>query len=406
MDDLQQRLASLAPEQRRLLEKRLKQKGLDQALQTPTQPPAHHVVIEAPGEAPDPAVIADRTMAFSLFFFSGDGSSNRDDKYDLLLEAARFGDQHGYTAVWTPERHFQDFGGLYPNPAVVGAALAAVTENIQIRAGSVAVPLHDPIRIAEEWSVVDNLSKGRVALSVASGWYPRDFALAPDKFENRKAILYETLDVLQHLWSGGTVRRAIPGGEELDLGILPRPLQAELKFWIAISGNPESWAQAGEIGANVLTGLLNQPFDELAEKIEIYHRSLEAHGHDPADKVISVMLHTCVGTDTEEVKELVREPLTEYFSTYLTQHESLSLAGESVSPEEKRALMEVSFERYFYSRTLCGSVDTCSQLVERLLAIGVNEVACLLDYGLDVEATLASLEHLNVLKERFAVPRK
>lgn len=407
MDPLQQRLASLAPEQRRLLEKRLREKGRENLLERPEGAAGRRqVVVELPGEAPRPEDIADRTMAFSLFFFSGDGSTARDDKYDLLLATARFGDRHGYAAVWTPERHFQDFGGLYPNPAVVGAALAVITEHIQIRAGSVAVPLHNPIRLAEEWAVVDNLSRGRVALSVASGWHPEDFALAPEAYDDRKRILFEHLELLEHLWSGGTITRPIPGGREIEITILPRPLQPKLEYWIAISGNPESWVQAGEIGANVLTALLNQGYDELAEKIRLYHDALRRHGHDPATRTISVMLHTCLGESTEEVKEQVREPLYDYFASYLKQHDSLSLADQSVTDEEKRALIAVSFERYFYSRTLCGSVDQCSQLIDRLLAIGVNEIACLLDFGLDTPAVLASLEHLNQLKERYARPRE
>src|SRR6266516_270427 len=113
-------------------------------------------------------------MDFSLFFFADSGAAGGGG-YELLLESARFADTHGFTAVWTPERHFHPFGGLYPNPAVTGAAVAAVTERIQIRGGSVVLPLQNPIRVAEEWSVVDNLSKGRVAVSFASGWQINDF---------------------------------------------------------------------------------------------------------------------------------------------------------------------------------------------------------------------------------------
>src|SRR5205807_1873785 len=121
-----------------------------------------------------------REMAFSLFYFAADAGEAPDRKYRLLLEGARFADENGFMAVWTPERHFHAFGGLYPNPAVTSAALAAITERVGIRAGSVVLPLHNAIRVAEEWSVVDNLSNGRVALAFASGWHADDFALWPD----------------------------------------------------------------------------------------------------------------------------------------------------------------------------------------------------------------------------------
>ena len=83
----------------------------------------------------------------------------------------KFADEHGFHAIWLPERHFNQFGGLFPNPSVIGAALAMVTRNIQIRSGSIVAPLHHPVRIAEEWAVVDQLSGGRVGLSFASGWH-------------------------------------------------------------------------------------------------------------------------------------------------------------------------------------------------------------------------------------------
>ena len=105
-----------------------------------------------------PPAASTRPISFSLFYFAA-GEDAAADGYRLLLEGARFADRNGFEAVWTPERHFHAFGGLYPNPSVTGAALAAITENVGIRAGSVVLPLHSPIRVAEEWAVVDNLSR-------------------------------------------------------------------------------------------------------------------------------------------------------------------------------------------------------------------------------------------------------
>jgi natural product biosynthesis luciferase-like monooxygenase protein len=132
-----------------------------------------------------------RSIDFSLFYFSADEGADPGQKYQLLLDGARFADRNGFTAIWTPERHFHAFGGLYPNPAVTGAAVAAITERVEIRSGSVVLPLHHPARVAEEWAVVDNISGGRVGVSFASGWQSDDFCLRPDNFEDRKAYLYE-----------------------------------------------------------------------------------------------------------------------------------------------------------------------------------------------------------------------
>jgi len=75
-----------------------------------------------------------KPVQFSLFYFDGKEGALPHDKYRLLVEGARFADENGFTAVWTPERHFHEFGGLYPNPAITSAALAMITRQIQIRA--------------------------------------------------------------------------------------------------------------------------------------------------------------------------------------------------------------------------------------------------------------------------------
>ena len=74
-------------------------------------------------------------MDFSLYYWGNDDGAGK-DKYRTLLEGAKFADDNGFCAVWTPERHFHAFGGPYPNPSVTGAAVAAVTQNIGVRAGS------------------------------------------------------------------------------------------------------------------------------------------------------------------------------------------------------------------------------------------------------------------------------
>ena len=65
---------------------------------------------------------SDRPMDMSIYMWGNDDGAGP-KKYQLMLDAARFADQHGFAAVWTPERHFAAFGGPYPNPSVTGAAM-------------------------------------------------------------------------------------------------------------------------------------------------------------------------------------------------------------------------------------------------------------------------------------------
>ena len=212
---------------------------------------------------------APRPLTMSLFYFAA-GEDTAHDGYRLLLESARWADTHGFEAVWTPERHFHAFGGAYPNPAVVGAAVAAVTENVRIRAGSVVAPLHSPARIAEEWSVVDNLSGGRVDLSFAAGWQPNDFVLNPGAYATARDELPTMIDTVRRLWRGDSVEMPGHDGAPVAVRTLPRPVQPELPVWLTSAGSTATFERAGTLGTNLLTHLLGQSIEQLAENIACY----------------------------------------------------------------------------------------------------------------------------------------
>ena len=355
-------------------------------------------------------------MAFSLFYFASDeGGESAADKYKLLLDGARFADTHGFEAVWTPERHFHSFGGLYPNPSLAGAALSTITSRISLRAGSCVSPLHHPVRITEEWSVVDVLSGGRVGISFAAGWQPNDFVLRPEAFADRKAHMFEQIEQVKALWRGETLEFEGPHGDLVAVQTLPRPVQAELPVWITAAGNPDTFREAGARGFNVLTHLLGQRIEDLAEKIEIYREARNANGHDPETGRITLMLHTFVGESDEAVRELVREPMKAYLKSSInliqaaawsfptfrqkTTGDNGQFTVEHLSEEALDEVLDFSFERYFETSALFGILDTCARMVEQLKQIGVDEIACLVDYGVETADVLSMLPNLDRLKE-------
>lgn len=402
MDDIAKRFSSLTPEQQELLKLRLKKQGLRSPLEQTTVETALQETEQSEEEFDWKSRPVAKGLDFSLYFFSDDGSKDSADKYRLVLESAKFADRNGFSAVWTPERHFQDFGGLYPNPSVLSAALAMITERVQIRAGSVALPLHHPVRVAEEWSVVDNLSNGRVAISFASGWHPDDFIFAPAVYEDRKEVMFRHIELIQRLWSGETLMMHGVGDQEVLVRLLPKPLQKRLPIWITSSGSPQTWIRAGEIGANVLAALIGYSFEELADRIRSYREARVRSGHDPQTGIVSIMMHTFVGQNNSAVKEQVRAPFTHYLRSYFKQYDNVRVAADEVTEADRDAIMSAAFELYFENNTLMGTPAKCARVVEQLLATDVDEVACLVDFGVAADAVLENLHHLNELREHYA----
>lgn len=369
------------------------------------------------GEPIERAQGSKRRLDFSIFMWGADDQAS-ENKYDLMLDAARFADKNGFCAMWTPERHFHAFGGPYPNPSVTGAAIAAVTSRLQVRAGSCVVPLHHPARVAEEWAVVDNISRGRVGISFASGWQPDDFLLRPESFKEAKRVMTESIEIVRKLWRGEKTSFPGPLGKPVEIVTQPRPVQKELPFWVTTAGNAETYRLAGAMGANVLTHLLGQTVEEVGEKIRVYRSAREAAGFDPDTGIVSLMLHTFVGEDVDRVRELVREPMKNYLRSSVTLIKNFAWAfpafkrpkGQEAKPadidlnsltqEELDAILEFAFERYFEESGLFGTYETCLAMLDRVRAAGVDDIACLIDFGVPTTEVVSALQHLEVVRRR------
>jgi natural product biosynthesis luciferase-like monooxygenase protein len=337
-------------------------------------------------------------LQLSLFFFAATPDDGATDPYRLLIESARFADQHGFTAVWTPERHFQHFGGLYPNPSVTSAALAMITSRIQLRAGSVVAPLQSALRIAEEWAVVDQLSRGRVALSFASGWHADDFVLAPASYADRRADMLDKLALVQRLWRGEQI--ALPNGEgkETFVAIQPRPFQRELDVWLTCQQDA-SFTSAGELGYKVLTNLNDKTLGDLDRKCRLYRDAISrSHGHRGH---FTLMTHTFVGSDDDHVWSVAGRSLQRYLETRVDMDAKL-YDGLELSDADRELLARRGVQRFLGETSLIGTAETCAARAKRFHAAGVDEIACLIDFGVPFDEAMASLERLLAIKTSVA----
>ena len=339
-----------------------------------------------------------RWPTFSLLFFASQSAEYKTGKFDLFRESTIRADQLGFEAVWIPERHFHSFGGMFPNPSLAAVFLAEQTKQIRLRAGSVVLPLHHPVRVAEEWAVVDNLSHGRVDIAFAIGWNPNDFIFAPGRYAGRKEFTFAGIEQVRRLWRGEKVDFENGRSETFPVEVYPAPVQKELNVWITCSGGSERFVEAGEKGFNILTALLFQKVEELAEKIAAYRAAWTRAGH-PGRGQVTLMLHTYVGQNEEETKATVRGP----FKAYLESSADLWQVGtdrlKDLSERKKSDILEFAFERYYQKTGLMGGVDACRKMVTAVTAAGVDEIACLIDFGLPPEKILSGLDSLNELRK-------
>lgn len=338
---------------------------------------------------------AEPDVKFSLFFFA---SQPGRQAYELMLEAARRADKLGFHAIWTPERHFHPFGGPFPNPAITGAALAVATEHLKIRAGSLVLPLHDPVRVAEDWAMVDVLSGGRAGIAIATGWDRNDFLLAhggPQNFAHRREMTREAINTLRELWTGQAVILNRGAGEQ-RICTFPQPIQARIPLWLSASSAVETFEAAGKHGANVLTHLLAQDVATLHHNIQRYRLGAGSEG------TVSLMLHTFVAATRAEAEAVAREPLKRYLMSSVDL--ARSVFGQKASDgmdDDLNYLADRGLERYMHSASLIGDVQDCVERARALMSIGVNEFACLIDFGVSSEQVLQSLDHLDQVRHQL-----
>ncbi|MFJ6737399.1 MupA/Atu3671 family FMN-dependent luciferase-like monooxygenase [Streptomyces sp. NPDC091279] len=352
------------------------------------------------GDYPQDAPAASETPAAS------DAPAPKADPYGVLIDAARYADAHGFHAVWLPERHFHSFGGLFPNPAVLGAAVARETERIRINSGSVVLPLHDPIRVAEEWAMVDNLSGGRVGLGCASGWNSRDFVFYPDSFGRHKEVTRDHLAQIRALWRGEALQRRSGDGREVEVRLFPRPLQQEPPLSMAVVGRRESYEEAARSGLGILTNLMAQSVEQLADNVAHYRATRERHGLDPDAGRVTVLMHTYLGADLDTARAEALDPLARYMRSSLAlsgqvaNSLGLTIDVDATSEDDLDFVFRRAYQRYCDQRALIGTPDSCAEVVAAVRAAGVDEIAALVDFGVTPDQLRTGLTHLDALRRR------
>jgi alkanesulfonate monooxygenase SsuD/methylene tetrahydromethanopterin reductase-like flavin-dependent oxidoreductase (luciferase family) len=121
--------------------------------------------------------------------------------YRACLEQCAWADELGLDIVVLSEHHGVEDGYL-PAPLTLAAAIAGRTRRIPVNVAAVLVPLHDPVRLAEQLAVLDLLSGGRVSLVAGLGYRHEEFHMAGVDRKQRGKLLEESIEVMRKAWTG------------------------------------------------------------------------------------------------------------------------------------------------------------------------------------------------------------
>ncbi len=196
------------------------------------------------------------------------------DLYRDVLDQVARAEALGWDDVWLSEHHFVD-DGYTPSMLPLAAALAARTERIRIGTSVLLLPLHDPVRVAEDAATIDLVSGGRFDLGLAAGYRRAEFEGFGVPLAERGARMEEALPILRRLLDGE--RLAFEGRHYRYEGVElhPRPLQDPLPLLVGGFSAPAA-RRAGRLGDGYIA------IGPMRPLVDVCRAEAERVGRDPA----------------------------------------------------------------------------------------------------------------------------
>ncbi|HEX5320316.1 MAG TPA: LLM class flavin-dependent oxidoreductase [Stellaceae bacterium] len=244
-------------------------------------------------------------MLFGYFTLSDNHYENNPRTANRLvadiLDEAIYADEIGLHSAWIGEHHFSTLGVL-SCPDLVLAQVAARTGRIRLAPAVTVLPLHHPIRVAEQWATLDMLSGGRVDFAAGRGYDRREYGPLGASFEDNQSVFAEGLEIVRKLWaSDAPVTHHGRHYSFDDVSITPQPVQRPIPAYVAAFSRP-SIELAGRLGCNLIVApfAAAMTFGGLAQVAELYRECCIRNGHRPGRLMCSYFLHLADGAAAEE----------------------------------------------------------------------------------------------------------
>lgn len=215
-----------------------------------------------------------------------------------VVEEIVLADQVGLDVFGVGEHHRKDFAAS--SPAILLAAAAPQTKRIRLTSAVTVLSSDDPVRVFQDFSMLDGISNGRAEIMAGRGSFIESFPLFGYDLKDYDELFEEKLELLLELcksekvtWGGGH-RPAIN-----NLGVYPRPVQDPLPVWIGSGGNTESVIRAGLLGLPLVLAIIGGRPVQFAPLVEIYKRAAAKAGHDPSKLPVASHSHGFIADNTE-----------------------------------------------------------------------------------------------------------
>jgi alkanesulfonate monooxygenase SsuD/methylene tetrahydromethanopterin reductase-like flavin-dependent oxidoreductase (luciferase family) len=331
-------------------------------------------------------------MQFGYFTLSDnhyDNNSREPNAFvaDILAEGV-YAEEVGLHSAWIGEHHFSTLGVL-SCPDLVLANVAARTRRIRLAPAVTVLPLHHPIRVAEQWATLDLLSGGRVDFAAGRGYDRREYLPLNVSFEDNQEIFEEGMEVVRRLWSSD--RPISHHGKHYrfdDVEITPKPVQRPLPAYVASFSQP-SIELAGRLGC----GLIVAPFAAamtyggLRQVAELYRQTSAKHGQLPGRLMCSYFIHFA---DTKAEEEAARARQIRYYKECVIA----AFPGDpKTAPPSYRyfigmveRLRNVRPADLTENSVLLGSPGQIAETLKKVEAAGFDEVILYFNVGLKPHA--------------------
>ena len=310
-----------------------------------------------------------------------------------LAEQCIYAEDLGFNSVWVPEHHFGALGVL-PSPSIFLSYVAARTKRIKLAPATVLLPTSHPIRMAEEYALLDLLSDGRAIFSAGRGYDKREYDVFEVDFNKSREIFFEGLDIIQKAWRQGRLSHEGTHYSFPEIEVTPRPVQDSLPIYVAAFSKP-SIEKAAEMGEHVIFApfAANMVFGTMENAISTFNDLSNKHGFTDKKASCSYFINV---TETQEETEETKLRMLKYFNGLVPAFPS----DPSKAPPNIRYFAEIVDKLKDLKTTdlsdksiIVGDADHVIKELKKVEATGLDEVILYFDFGgLSHKDTMISME--------------